>query len=112
MLILLSSSIVACFLLIWFKSEAWIEYCRLFHLNKISFYKDFDQKKKNDVTLTYHGYLNQYHTSFIVRLLTCPICSSIWVSILISIILNNFLLIPLSIIGGLLLFGTIHKLLN
>lgn len=111
-MIFFSSSIVAFFLLIWFKSDAYIEYCRLFHLNRISHYKDYEEKKKNDISLTYHGYLRQYHNCFFVQLVTCPICTTVWLSILSGIFFWNFLIIPITFIGGLILFGIIHRLLE
>lgn len=64
--IFILSSIVALCLLIWFKSDAYIEYCKLFHLDMVSKYKDYYEKKKNDITLTYFGYLRQYHNNFLL----------------------------------------------
>lgn len=108
----MSCSIVAFFLLIWFKTEAYVEYCRLFKLNKISFYKDYDEKKKNDVSLTYHGYLRQYHNQFFTRLITCPICAAVWISAINAVFFAKISVLFVTCIGGLILFGIIHKLLN
>lgn len=105
-------SLVAMILLIWFRTESFIEYCRLFNLNWISFYKDYDAKKKEDAKLTYLGYLRQYHDSFFARLITCPICASIWISILLAILTLKMSIIPVVVIGGLLLFSIIDRLLE
>ena len=80
------SLIVATILVLWFRSEAYVEYCRLLHLNWISFYKDYYDQRKNDVSLNYFGYLRQYHNCFFVR--------------------------PIAFIGGLILFGTVDRLLG
>lgn len=109
---LMSSSIVAFFLLIWFKTEAYVEYCRLFKLNRISHYKDYDEKKKNDVSLTYHYYLREYHNGFFIRLITCPICVSVWLAIFNSLLFFKIGVVFVTCVGGLILFGLIHKLLN
>jgi len=109
--ILVSSSLVALILLVWFRSEAYIEYCRFFHLDFISHYKEYDEKKKNDISLTYHEYLRQYHNGFKTRLVTCPICVAVWLSILSAILFGKLALMPIAFVGGLLLFGVIHKLL-
>ena len=111
MIILIGSSIIALILLIWFRTDAWLEYTRLFRLNCISHFKDFDAKYKEDVSLKYLHYLRMYHNGFFVRLVTCPICLSVWIGIVISISTSIFLL-PVYVIGGLLLFTIIDRLLG
>lgn len=110
--ILFCSSCIALLLLIVFRTEAFIEYCRLFHLNGISFYKDFDAKRKDDASLTYIKYLRQYHNNFFIRLITCPICLSVWVGIILSILFIHFYMLPINVIFGLLLFAAIDRLLG
>jgi len=103
--------IIAINLLIWFRTDAWIEYTRLFHLDFLSHYKDFDEKYKNDVSLTYLFYLRRYHNSFWTRLITCPVCVAIWMGIFFGIVTFAYL-IPIYIIGGLLIFTIIDRLLG
>jgi hypothetical protein len=79
---LLTCSIIALILLLWFKTEVWLEYTRLLGLNFLSFFRDYDLKKQSDVTLTYQIYLRRYHDCFFVRLITCPICLTVWLSLL------------------------------
>ena len=110
--ILISSSIVAFFLLIWFRSDAYLEYCRLFKLDFISFYKDYEEKRKNDISLSYHEYLQQYHNSFFTRLITCPVCTAVWLALFNAILFSKLSVLPLTFIGGLIFFGIIHKLLG
>ncbi len=133
---LLTCSIISLILLVWFRTEAWLEYCRLFGLDCISFYKDFEVKQYNDVTLTYHIYLRRYHNSFFVRLITCPICLSVWLALTITIIKGTLLAIgiiilthggigvilltllgmafelPVIILGSLAIYGAIDRLLG
>lgn len=122
--------IISFILVLWFKTDVWLEYCRFFKLNRLSFYKDFDDKYYNDVSLTYHLYLRRDHNCFFVRLITCPICLSVWMALLsiianiiflfvlglgiIPLIILFFLLlpnIPLIVLGSLVVFGIIDKLL-
>lgn len=105
-------SIVASILLIWFRTEAYVEYCRLFRLNKISKYKDFDEKHKNDVSLSYIGYLRQYHNGFTIRMITCPICLAVWLSVTVALSFAVINLAPIVFISGLIIFGTIDRLLG
>ena len=75
-------------LIVWFKTDGFIEYSKVFGISKWLNVDDFEDKKNNDFELTYHSYLRQYHNSFWIRLVTCPICISCW------------LLLPLLIISG------------
>jgi hypothetical protein len=103
--------LIALILLIWFRTDAWLEYCRLLRLNALSFYKDYEDKKYNDATLTYLNYLRRDHNCFFVRLITCPICLAVWLSI-IPAALTSIFLFPVFVIGGLLLFTAINRLLG
>lgn len=103
-------SLIAMLLLIWFRTEAFIEYCKLFHITNISFYEDYELKKAEDARLTYLTYLRQYHNNFFTRMITCPICLSFWISVIICVF--NITLIPISMMGGLLIFIIIDKLLG
>jgi hypothetical protein len=106
------ASVAGIILILWFRTEVYIEYCRLFGLNIISNYKDYEEKRKNDASLNYIKYLRQYHNNFFIRLITCPICVSIWISIIMTIIVGHGVAFPISFFGGLILFGVINKLLG
>lgn len=103
--------LIALNLLIWFRTDAWLEYTRLFRLNFLSFYKDFDTKHKEDVSLEYLHYLRLYHNCFVIRLITCPVCLAVWMGIFFGVITAMWLT-PGYIVGGLLLFTVIDKLLG
>lgn len=80
-------ALISLILIIWFNTEAFVEYCNVLRINLL-WTKDYLNKKNNDVSLTYHAYLLYYHNSFFVRLITCPICFSFWVSLFICIFTN------------------------
>ena len=103
--------LIALNLIIWFRTDAWLEYTRLFRLNFLSHYKDFDAKYKEDVSLTYNHYLRMYHNCFAVRLITCPICQAVWWGLGFGI-LTCFAMTPIYIIFGLMLFLIIDRLLG
>lgn len=132
---ILACSIISLILLLWFRTDVWVEYCRLFGLNFLSFYKDFDAKQYQDVSLTYHIYLRRYHNCFFVRLITCPICLAVWLCLfyllakcvlfclLASLVGVGFLTIlitlfglacelPLLILGSVFVFAVIDRLLG
>lgn len=124
-------SVIALILLMWFRTDAWVEYCKLFKLDSLSFYKDYDEKYSRDVSLTYHSYLRRYHNCFFVRLITCPICLAIWLGIIafffqsfvmvscgydivysISSIIRYGFQLPIEILGGISVFAAIDRLLG
>ncbi len=103
--------LIASILLIWFRTDAWLEYTKLFRMNFLSDYKGYERAKTEDVMLTYNNYLRQYHDCFFVRLITCPICLAVWWGLIFGV-LTNFGMFPIYIIGGLLLFLVTDKLLG
>ncbi len=111
MIILTVICLIALNLLMWCRTDVWIEYTKLLHLDCISFYKDYEKKLENDALLTYHIYLRRYHNSFWTRLITCPTCLAVWQGIFFGIT-TSISMIPIYIIGGLLLFAVIDKLLG
>ena len=111
MMLLYIWSIIALILLMWFRTEVWLEYTNLFCLGYLSFYKDYQLKKQEDISLTYILYLRRYHNSFFILMITCPVCFAVWLGILIGIF-TSIILIPVYIVGGLLIFSIIDKLLG
>jgi hypothetical protein len=93
--------VVAYFLLIWFRTDAVVEYCNLL---KLSFL--FKQKEYNELQLQGYGgnyidFLHEYYKDyFLVRLFACPVCLSFWCGLTISLLTNNvfyFLIAPLAL---------------
>jgi hypothetical protein len=111
-LLIVSSCIVASLLLVWFRTDAYPEYCRALKLDKISFYKDFYAKLHDDVRLTYVKYLRQYHNGFFVRLITCPLCIGAWIATALSLIFTTWTIGWTAYIFGLILFAITDKLLD
>ena len=105
-------SVVAMVLIIWFRTEAFVEYCHLLGLDSLCDYRGYNDEKKNDVRLTYHDYLLRFHHGFLTRLLTCPICMSMWITIFMCVITLSALHIPVVMVGGLTIYLIIDKLLG
>lgn len=106
-LIFLISSI----LVIWFNTEAFVEYSQLF---RIPFFKikEYYIEREKDCTIDYHMYLKLHHNNFFTRLITCPVCTSFWLSLVGSIILSIHLLnFGIIFISSLLIYLLFNKLL-
>ena len=80
----------AIILIIWFQTEAFYEYCKLFGFKKLFKIKDYSDFSEISDEGTYIEYLNIQYDSFLVRLISCPICLGIWLNILFCAFLSDF----------------------
>lgn len=112
---LISLSFVVFVLIVWFKTDAFIEYCKLLGLEKILLGYD-----STDQQLTFPQYLyvkrliltNNKIIHFIIKLITCPLCIGFWLSFLFGGLLLPFLFIPLLYICSLFVYLIFTKLLE
>lgn len=111
MVTLIVICLIALNLLVWFRTDAWIEYTKLLRLNFLSDYKGYEAAKREDVMLTYNNFLRQKHDCFAVRLVTCPICQAVWWGIGFGI-LTCVPMTPIYIMFGLILFLITDRLLG
>ena len=109
-------------MLIWLKSDAIVEWGSLVGLSKFLKLEEFNTEKLESPikgnSLTYPSFLkNKYHYNFITKLLGCPLCLSVWLSILACIFISimsanwlNLLLIPTVCILSLITYGLVITL--
>ena len=103
-------SFVALFLLIWFKTEAFVEYAKLIHISKFFKIELYEEMKNNGADMSYHEFLLEHFNMFGTRLITCPICVSTWLCAILACF--NPLTVALdSSVFGLLLYLILCKLL-
>ena len=112
-------SFITLILLIWLKSDAIIEWGSLFGLSKILKIEDYFDKRLEmvmrgiSISYSYPEFLKEkYNYNFITKMLGCPLCLSVWLSILMCLIFSTFLSIPLVCISSLIAYGTITKLIR
>ena len=90
--------------LVWFDSSAFEEYVALIGGDKFFKLDKYKEMREKDYLLTYHNYLLLKHNSFFVRLISCQLCTTIWLSILacfhIGIVYFPFLAILSYVIYG------------
>jgi uncharacterized membrane protein len=120
----LLASFVTLIMLIWFKSDAVIAWGSLFGLSKFLKIDEFYDKRLEmaikgiSFTLSYPEFLKEkYHHNFITKLLGCPLCLSVWLSILSCIFISvmssswlNLLFIPTVCVLSLTFYGLIISL--
>jgi hypothetical protein len=102
------SLLISYFLVIWFKTNAFVEYLTLFRLTRFFHIADYQILTKDGYPGTYTEFLREYyHDYFIVRLVTCPICFGFWIGLFFLTLSPLYLLtLPL----GLFFYGLFNKL--
>lgn len=93
-------------LFVWFESDAFLEYANLIKplrdMFKIKEY--FEYKNRYDQSLHYHSYLRLFYNNFFIRLITCPICSSFWLSIISTLLFCDIIYLPIVYLGSYCLY--------
>lgn len=79
------SAVVSVILLVWFRSDALAEYLEVLGLD-IAFGVREYRKASSEVSyhMRYTDFLLLKYNSFFIRLITCPLCLSVWISVIIS----------------------------
>ena len=113
-------------LLIWFSSDAFIEYVKLFKLHKLKLFERFLRTEEYKLTkeelafvVNYSDFLFTKQDEFLSKLLSCQYCFSFWSSILINLsyckffdfqITEGLLLFPITYVASLFVFKRISTL--
>lgn len=99
-------------LLVWFKSDAFVEYGKLLRFQPWLRLKEYEEKRLTEsFPLTYPTFLRLTSDSFLMKLITCPLCLSFWLS-LIGIFFIPVYFIPIVYVVSLLIYGMIIRLHN
>ena len=82
---------------VWFETDAFIEWGKLFKLKFLK-YKEYDDIKSSSLSAiagkNYCDFLlYKYPGHFLVKLITCPTCLSVWVNILAVCVFNSGVLV-------------------
>ena len=104
-----AASAIALINVIWFNSTAFEEYAYLFGVDSYLKVKDFKKKLEKDLTLDYHNYLLLNHDNFFVRLITCQLCTTVWLNIL-ACLQIGFIYFPLLAILSYTIYGGVIKI--
>ena len=97
-------------LIIWFNTEAFVEYSQVLKFKWFKVY-DYIVAKETDFTLTYHSYLLQKYNSFFTRLITCPYCLNFWMILIGKFLFGySFLEIPTIYVTSLITYFIFNKL--
>ena len=73
--------LVVTVMVVWFKTDAFVEYMDFFYINKFFYIDDYRKKADEDPMIDYPKYLLIHKSYFFIKLISCPICLSIWLSV-------------------------------
>jgi hypothetical protein len=91
-------------LTVWFHTEAFEEYGRIFGLGKLLRIGDYKQAVKNDLSIiSYRMFLAMEYKNFWTRLINCSFCLGFWV-VLVTCLCFSFYNIPLIYVVTMLIF--------
>lgn len=77
------------FMLVWFRTNAFVEYLTLLQCYKFFHIGEYENIKNEGYGGSYVDFLLEYYNShFIVRLLGCPVCLSFWLGVGLSFFVN------------------------
>jgi hypothetical protein len=117
---LLLSASIAMFLVIWF-NNTFVEYMNLLRLTKFFYIEEYNNITVDDPSLSYLEYLAANRSNFLVKIISCPKCIVVWLSILLHIPIIVFIDFPLIFIPvsifiaayfSLLMYYILVKLMN
>lgn len=90
---------VTMLLVIWFDTEAFEEYVRLFRVPHLFCIDEYDficniiRKDTPEMKLpSYIEFLLQYHNNFFTRMISCHTCLSVWLSLFVCVPMTGFFL--------------------
>jgi hypothetical protein len=97
-------------LFIWFETDGFIEYAKIFKISKYFKIDDFElYKKESNPSITYHSYIRQKHNSFLSRLVTCVPCFNFWVVLIVALFFNSLSIYPILYIMSYVIYRLLKK---
>lgn len=107
------SGIVTLVLLVWFNSDAFIEYAILLGGKKFFLIDTYFEKMERRAEITYLDHILEEKDCFFVRLITCPLCLSFWITLLVTLLVKDeLLLLPICNVLSLVTYKLTSNLLE
>lgn len=96
-------------LLVWFKTNAFVEYVNLFKLNKLFRVDKFLEYKKINIEIDYVTFLMIKNPNFITKLVSCTYCFNFWLSLSSCFLFKNIIYLPIIYMASILSFLILEK---
>lgn len=116
MIIIILSSLITTILLMWMNSDVIVEWGGIFGLSKLLKLDEFNHSRLESAIkgcpYNYPTFLKEkYNYNFITKLLGCPLCLGLWLTVLISIPIS-IIFIPVIYVISMLMYGAIKFFLK
>tara|TARA_Y100000310_G_C20643668_1_gene795371 strand:- start:614 stop:976 length:363 start_codon:yes stop_codon:yes gene_type:complete len=107
--VILASFWVVFVLIIWFETDAFEKYVRFFHLGYFAKLSEYD-KEDPDKIMDYLSFIRvKYSSSFVVSLVTCPVCLCVWLCIASSAVFSAFYYFPVVFLSSLIVYLLVKR---
>ena len=98
------TSVVVAILLVWFKTDAFVEYLKIVGIKKL--FTDYDLKTNyfnfsNYLDGEFYNITENKYIRFVLKIITCPKCVSFWLCVLVFFFGGLVELIPLGYVCSL-----------
>jgi hypothetical protein len=97
---------------IWFKTDAFIDYSKLFKLSKLFKIEDWNEYRIINPKIEYLDYLKIKKKSFFTKLIGCEYCLLFWVVLFSCIFNNNINYLPFIYVVSILIYRLLCKLVK
>jgi|APGre2960657505_1045072.scaffolds.fasta_scaffold55523_2 hypothetical protein len=88
--ILIISAIVS-ILIIWFDTDAFVEYAKLYGVRSLFFIDFYEgERAASGGALDYPSFLRIKFNNFFTRLISCQLCSGLWISAVLALSIDKF----------------------
>lgn len=101
---------VVFFMHIWFDTDAFIEYSKLFRLSKLFKIDKWKEYRDINPKMDYLGFIRLKYSSFFTRLISCKFCLCVWISIISC--LGNISIFPLVYILSYSIYNILCRLIK
>ena len=118
--IIISASFTTVILFIWFETNAFVEYasildytCGLATKERNEMLQKYIQEQKLAPSLSFPEFLLSEYPGFLTKLLSCPICLSVWICWAVMLVGSiSMLLYPISLIVALFFYFKLIQIAN
>jgi len=96
-------------LTILFKTEAIVEYSKLFRIDKLLKVDKYLIYKNTNPDMDFMTFLLIKYPNFITKLMSCPFCINFWIVLALSILMNSIIYLPMVYILSIVVYIILER---
>ena len=98
------------FMHVWFDTDAFVEYSKLFRLKKAFKIDSWEEYRDINPKIDYLEFLRIKHSSFFVRLISCRPCLLVWISISLAAVFGMIFWFPITYTCAYIIYNLLCRL--